>query len=115
MKPANKELVGAATALLILGVLKRGSSYGYDIIRQVNAEAGGAFTWQEGTIYPLLHKLERQGSIRSRWQAADADAGGHQRKYYFLTPAGRAALQRGAEEWSVFQKMVLRLSGVSHA
>ena len=60
MSVTNKELVGASTAILILGVLKRAPSYGYDIVRQINQEAEGVFTWQEGTIYPLLHKLERQ-------------------------------------------------------
>lgn len=112
MSVTNKELVGASTAILILGVLKRAPSYGYDIVRQINQEAEGVFTWQEGTVYPLLHKLERQGSIRSRWQET---AAGKNRKYYSLTPAGRAALQAGADQWKLFNEIVLRLTGVSHA
>jgi len=112
MKPANKELVGASTAVLILGVLRRGASYGYDIVRQVNQVADGAFTWQEGTVYPVLHKLERDGLIRARWQDADT---GRKRKYYALTPAGRAALDEGARQWDVFHQIVIRLTGVNHA
>ena len=112
MKFSNKELVGASTVVLILGVLRRESSYGYDIVRQVNEQAGGAFTWQEGTVYPVLHKLERDGFIRSRWQEADS---GRRRKYYAITPSGRTALDEGAEQWQLFYQMVARLTGVSHA
>jgi len=112
MKSANKELVGASTGVLILGVLKRGASYGYDILRQINEEAGGAFTWQEGTIYPLLHKLEREGLLRSRWQDSPE---GRRRKYYLLTAAGREALQVGSRQWEIFHQLIVRLAGASHA
>ena len=113
MKLANKELVGASTAVLILGVLKRGGpSWGYDIVRQINEEAAGAFTWQEGTVYPLLHKLEKQGLVHCRWQESPA---GRQRKYYVLTPTGRAALDAGTREWEMFHELILRLAGASHA
>jgi DNA-binding PadR family transcriptional regulator len=112
MKFSNKELVGASTAVLVLGVLRRGSSYGYDIVRRVNEQAAGAFTWQEGTIYPVLHKLERDGLIRGRWQETDS---GRRRKYYALTPSGRSALNDGVKQWEVFHGMVARLTGVLHA
>ena len=112
MKSSSKELVGASTAVLILGVLQRGgASYGYDIVRQVNEQAAGEFTWREGTIYPVLHKLERQGLIKSRWQESDS---GRLRKYYSLTAAGRAALQDGTRQWQVFHQMILKLTGASH-
>ena len=112
IKRANKELVGASTTVLILGVLQRGgASYGYDIVRQVNDQAQGAFTWHEGTIYPLLHKLERQGLIKSRWQESSA---GRKRKYYALTGAGRTALHLGARQWQLFHAMILKLTGASH-
>jgi PadR family transcriptional regulator PadR len=112
MSAASKELIGASTSLLILGVLKAAPSYGYDIVRRINQEADGIFAWREGTIYPLLHKLERQGLIRSRWQEAD---GSKRRKYYALTPAGHAALRSGADQWSLFNALVLRLVGENHA
>ncbi len=111
LKTSNKELVGASSALLILGVLRRGESYGYDIVRQINEAAGGIFTWQEGTIYPLLHKLERGRQIQSRWEKGEGKA----RKYYSLTPAGRAALRQGAEQWSMFNEVVHRLAGARYA
>ncbi len=112
MKFSNKDLVGASTAVLVLGVLRRGSSYGYDIVRQVNELAEGQFTWQEGTVYPVLHKLEREGLVRSRWQEADS---GRKRKYYAITPSGRGALGEGTRQWELFYRMVTRLAGASHA
>ena len=112
MKFSSKELVGASTGVLILGVLRRGSSYGYDIVRQVNEVAGGKFTWQEGTVYPVLHKLEREGLIRSRWKESDS---GRRRKYYAITQAGQSALEDGTRQWEVFHQMIARLAGVSHA
>src|SRR5580765_4750200 len=101
---ANKELVGASTSVLILVVLRRdGASYGYDIVRRVNEQSGDAFTWQEGTIYPVLHKLERQELIRGRWQQSTQ---GRRRKYYALTPAGRAALNERTRQWQLFHSII---------
>jgi len=109
---SNKELVGASTGVLILGVLRGGASYGYDIVRQVNEVAGGAFTWQEGTVYPVLHKLEREGLVRAKWQESES---GRRRKYYAITQAGHRALDEGKRQWEVFYQMIARLTGVSHA
>jgi len=112
VKASNKELVGASTSVLILGVLRRGPTYGYDLVRQINEQADGAFLWQEGTVYPILHKLEKQGLIGSRWRDADS---GRKRKYYQLTSAGHAALEDGTKQWQFFHEMICRLTGVSHA
>jgi len=107
-----KELVGASTSILILGTLQRGPSYGYDIVRTINEQAEGIFTWQEGTVYPLLHKLEESGLVKSRWQET---AAGRKRKYYSLTPAGHQSLEQGTRQWKSFHELVLRLSGAGHA
>lgn len=103
----NKELVGASTALLVLGVLARKPSYGYDILKHVNDEAGDLFTWQEGTVYPVLHKLEKDGFVRAQWQEADS---GRRRKYYYITAAGRGLLAAGAREWSGFFSLLTRIA-----
>ena len=113
MDSGHKELVGASTGLLILGVLQReGASYGYDIVRRVNQRADGAFTWREGTIYPLLHKLERRGLVRGTWQEAPH---GRRRKYYALTAAGRAALNEGKRQWDLFHHIIHNVAGAAHA
>jgi len=102
----NKELIGASTRLLILSVLAREASYGYAIIRAINREGEGLFTWQEGTVYPILHKLEKEGLVRTQWQEADT---GRKRKYYYINAKGRKALSEGTREWTGFHKLIMAL------
>ena len=108
----NKELVGASTSLLILGVVAKAPSYGYQIVKRINSEAKALFDWQEGTVYPVLHKLEKDGYIRSKWQTADT---GRRRKYYHITPQGRQALADYRHQWSEFHSLVFRITEVQHA
>lgn len=110
MKP-QKELIGATTRLLILSVLAKDANYGYQIIQRINEEAGGVFTWQEGTVYPVLHKLEKEGLVRTQWQQADT---GRERKYYYITAEGRDAQKSGAEEWNAFHAIMLRFAEEGH-
>jgi len=105
----NKELVGASSGVLVLSVLAKEPSYGYQIIKRLNEEADGIFTWQEGTVYPVLHKLEKHRLVRTQWQQADT---GRRRKYYYITAKGREALTERSEEWNAFHQMVLRMTEV---
>ena len=108
---STKDLIGASAEVLILGVLAREPSYGYQIIKRVNDESDGLFAWQEGTVYPILHKLERNGFVRAQWQDADT---GRRRKYYYVTAAGRERLRAAAREWAAVNKLVVRLAGVGN-
>ncbi len=107
MQP-NKELIGASTRLLILAALAREASYGYAVIKSINDEADGLFVWQEGTVYPILHKLEKEKLVRAQWQQADT---GRRRKYYYITAEGRDALADGAEQWNGFHEMITSMAG----
>jgi len=107
----DKELLGASTRMLVLSVLAKKASYGYEIIKEVNREADGLFVWQEGTMYPVLHKLEKEDLVRAQWQQADT---GRRRKYYYITAKGRDALTEGTERWSALHNMVMRLAEESH-
>ncbi|MBI2424313.1 MAG: helix-turn-helix transcriptional regulator [Candidatus Hydrogenedentes bacterium] len=108
---SDKELVGASTAVIILGVLAREPSYGYQIVKRVNEAADGVWEWQEGTVYPVLHKLEKDKLVRAQWQEADT---GRQRKYYYITAAGRDALSTQAERWKAFNGIVAQLVETPH-
>ena len=101
----NKELVGASTGILILKVLARNPNYGYEIVKQVNETSDDFFTWQEGTIYPALRKLEKKGLLRSQWEYADNK---RKRKYYHITAKGREALTEWAKEWNGFYQLIMR-------
>ncbi len=103
----NKELVGASTSMLILSVLADKPNYGYEIVKSINEMAGDVYTWQEGTIYPVLRKLEKEGILRSQWETAD---NGKKRKYYYITVKGREAMTEGAREWSGFFSLVMKRS-----
>lgn len=107
----SKELMGASSTLLVLGILAREPSYGYEIVKTVNAESGGLLLWQEGMLYPILHKLENQGLIRSQWQQADT---GRERKYYYITAAGRQSLKKDLSQWSAVNQLVLKLAGANN-
>jgi PadR family transcriptional regulator, regulatory protein PadR len=107
----HKDLLGASAAIMVLGVLAPEPSYGYDILRKINSVAGDLFVWQEGTLYPVLHKLEKSKLLRAQWQESDA---GRQRKYYYITAAGRTALRKDIEEWTAVNQLILKIAGANH-
>lgn len=104
MSNEDKELVGAATDLLILACLSHKPSYGYEIVKSANERSGNLFKWQEGTLYPVLHKLEREELVRAQWQTADT---GRRRKYYYITAKGRRALEAKSAKWKALHEMLL--------
>lgn len=90
-------LVAASTKPLILSILaSRTESYGYEIIQLVKRFSGGHLQWSDGMLYPVLHRLERQGLIAARWGVSEA---GRRRKYYQLQPEGAHALERDKQHW----------------
>ena len=92
------ELVAASTEALVLSLLARGENYGYALIQQVREMSEDRIRWTDGMLYPVLHRLERQGQIKSRWKSSDT---GRKRKYYSIQKKGRAALSRAQDEWRV--------------
>ncbi|HZJ40414.1 MAG TPA: helix-turn-helix transcriptional regulator [Demequina sp.] len=91
-----KDLVAASATPLVLTILAEGDSYGYAIIKRVGELSSGELEWTEGLLYPLLHRLERQGHIEGAWGASEV---GRRRKYYRLTQDGRAALAGHQSQW----------------
>lgn len=83
--------------LLILEVIARGPSYGYQIAQTVRGQSGGTFDLKEGSLYPALHRLERQKLLASYWVDTEE---GRRRKFYRLTPAGQKALRERRDEWN---------------
>jgi PadR family transcriptional regulator PadR len=91
-----KDMVAASAKPLLLSILAGGESYGYEIIQKVRALSGGQIEWSDGMLYPVLHRLERDGLIDSEWKEADT---GRQRKYYFINSDGRKALKTERQQW----------------
>lgn len=92
----SKELVAASSRPMVLSILANGESYGYEILQKVIIRSGGELKWSDGMLYPVLHRLEKDGAIRSRWQIADT---GRRRKYYRLTAKGKRQLAEDRVSW----------------
>ena len=101
-----KELVAASTQPLILSVLAQGESYGYALIQEVKRLSQDRIEWTDGMLYPVLHRMEREGWIQSRWGEAET---GRKRKYYSLKPDGRRALKQQRDQWVTVSKLFKQL------
>lgn len=88
--------------VLILAVLGDEPLHGYAVIEELRLRSEGAFDLAEGTLYPVLHRLEADGLLTSTW----SEASGRRRRVYRLTRRGRAALARRRREWSGFARAV---------
>jgi PadR family transcriptional regulator PadR len=97
----NEELKGHLDSL-ILAVLAAEPAHGYAILQELKLRSGGAFELPEGTIYPALHRLERNGLLTSGWSSV----GGRRRRVYRLTRRGRTKLEARRHEWRAFSSAV---------
>jgi DNA-binding PadR family transcriptional regulator len=96
---ANDRLRGHVD-LLLLAVLAREAAHGYRLAEAVRDRSEGAFDLPEGTIYPSLYRLERDGLVASRWDRVD----GRRRRVYRLTRRGTEALVQARAEWHDFAR-----------
>jgi DNA-binding PadR family transcriptional regulator len=96
---------------LILAALERGTAHGWDIWRSLEAASNGALALKEGSLYPALYRLERQGLIAARWETASADRPGPRRRLYRLTAKGRRRLDAARKEWRHFATVLGSLLG----
>jgi PadR family transcriptional regulator PadR len=96
---------------LILAALERGTAHGWDIWRSLEAASGGALALKEGSLYPALYRLERQGLIAARWEAATAARRGPRRRVYRLTAKGRRRLDAARDQWRQFVTVLGSLLG----
>lgn len=102
----ERELKRGSLELIVLHLLASGEAYGYEIVTKLSERTGGALEITDGTLYPVLYRLERGGFVTVRWETPER---GVPRKYYRLTPAGRAELRRLSREWTTFAQAMTRL------
>jgi DNA-binding PadR family transcriptional regulator len=102
----SKELVAASSRPIILSILAKGESYGYEIIQRVRVLSDEKLQWTDGMLYPILHRLEDAGLVRSRWGRSDS---GRRRRYYSITASGKRALAAELRDWTVVNSAVVRL------
>ena len=94
----GKDLVAASATPLVLAILSEGDSYGYAILKRVDELSGGEMQWTDGMLYPVLHRLERNGYVKATWGKAES---GRRRKYYRLTDRGSEELASQRRQWQV--------------
>lgn len=106
MSDFNKEFTAASSVPLILSILSKGESYGYEIIQQVSLLSAGQVEWSDGMLYPVLHKMEKKGYVSSRWKIGD---NGRKRKYYQILEEGKKQLHKEQANWrlitSIFDQL----------
>lgn len=108
----EKSLLSGSTPMLVLSLLKDGDKYGYEMIEELAKRSDDTFLLKEGTLYPLLHTLEKEGLVRAYNKTAPS---GRERKYYQLTPAGGERLSYKEQEWKLFSEKVNAVIGAHPA
>ena len=94
--------------LLLLSVLSDSPLHGYAVIEELRERSKEAFDLPEGTVYPALHRLERAGVVKSKWESGE---NARKRRLYSLTPTGRRHLKKRRAEWSGFASAVSSIVG----
>ena len=93
---AQRELSRGTVELAVLALIKEERRYGYELLSSLASATGGFVGVKEGTLYPVLHRLEDAGYIAATWEA---EGRGKPRKYYGITRSGRARLELLRNEW----------------
>jgi PadR family transcriptional regulator, regulatory protein PadR len=99
MKKTQTDLLQGTLDLLVLKTLQPGPTHGWDIAQRIQQVSGDVLRVGQGSLYPALHRMERQGWIASEWGASDAN---RRAKFYRLTAAGRKQLAEETEAWQRF-------------
>lgn len=104
--PQSQELVAASATTMILAMLSHGENYGSAIIQRIKQLSGGEIAWTDGTLYPVLRRLETQGLVASEWRVGES---GKKRRYYRIRKSGLASLDEQREQWQLASRVLGRL------
>lgn len=99
MAQSNPPFMSGVPELLLLRLLHQREMYGYELVRSIRTVTGDAISLGEGVIYPVLHGLERNGSLKSKRKTV----AGRTRVYYSLTKKGRGRLDKLQDDWRRIQ------------
>jgi PadR family transcriptional regulator PadR len=105
-KLAKLDMRTGSTAVMILRLLADKPMYGYQMVKELQVRSEGYFDLEQGTLYPALHRLEKDGLVHSKWEVV---TDGPSRKYYYITETGQETLENSARQWSDFSRHLLKL------
>jgi PadR family transcriptional regulator PadR len=109
---ALREAKKGAAEMVVLAMLEGEDHHGYELVGMIDSRSNGALTFNFASLYATLYKLEERGLVRGRWVER---AGQRRRRYYRITPTGRAMLTSQRQEWQRFFALVRDLAGLSYA
>lgn len=95
--------------MVVLKLIMKEATYGYEIIQKLEQSGGPSFKLKDGTLYPVLYRLEDSGYIRSAWHTNEGRA--TPKKYYSITPEGEKKYQEYWDSWNEFNKSVKMICG----
>ncbi len=95
----KKDVSKGSVTLMVLSVLERDDLYGYQMINYLEGLSSGVFRFNEGTLYPILHTLEKDGMVTSYWKVVEDS---RERKYYHITDKGIKLLNESKKEWEEY-------------
>ena len=104
----DKGFVGGSMILLVLTLLAEKDYYGYEIIKTLEARSDKTFEFKEGSLYPVLHRMENEGFVVSYREKITES--GKERKYYHITPTGLEQLEEEKAQWLVFSRAVNKVA-----
>ncbi len=104
----DRELVKGSTSLILLHLLAEKDMYGYELVKEMEKRSDYTMQIKEGTLYPALHKLEKQKYMESFWKESEK---GPARKYYRITEAGVQILEQKITEWKNFVQTIDKVIG----
>ncbi|MEK7158283.1 MAG: helix-turn-helix transcriptional regulator [Patescibacteria group bacterium] len=110
MNFSREMLKGAAEVIVLHALQEMKTSYGYQLLRSIREESKGIFDFQEGTLYPLLYRLEERGLVTSKEQEMPS---GKTRRYYRLTSQGRRSYEHRRTEYVLFFQGMRKILGFS--
>ncbi|MBM6908585.1 PadR family transcriptional regulator [Collinsella intestinalis] len=109
-RDAVSDLIRGNIDAIILNVLSRGDSYGYEVLKEIAAASRGEYEMKEPSLYTSLKRLQGQGFVESYW---GDETQGARRKYYCITDAGITELQEATERWMRVRRIIDRLLGAN--
>lgn len=110
MSTLTKDLMAASSIPMLLTIIKKEESYGYEIIQKIKDISENTIVWQEGSLYPVLKKMEKNELLRSRWSQTIT---GKKRKYYSITMKGANTLKMHKNQWLNVNE-ILNTMWISH-
>lgn len=102
----ERELLKGSLGLMLLALMEQGPMYGYQIAKEVRAQTNDVIDLKEGSLYPALHRLEKEGMIEGFWQRRED---GVDRRYYRLTALGQQCLDERRTQWASFSAAVSKV------